>query len=125
MAMPTPTKVARDSTGVPLPLVFVRVGHVAVTVSSTGATTSSTIDPATALVELVSDQPFHFNTGHSSITAATTAGSPYVPANTPTVVPLRRHSGGDVHNRVSVIGVSGGTDGTVHIHALGTAPIGG
>lgn len=125
MSEPYSTKVARDSTGVPLPLVYVRVGHIAVSASSSGATTSSTIDPATAFVELVSSQPFHFSPGGSSITAATVAGSPWIPANTPTVIPMRKTADGQHCDRISVIGEVGGTAATVHIHPLGVAPNGG
>lgn len=122
MAEATPTRVGRDSVGVPLPMVFVRVGHVAVTASSGSATLSSAISPDTQMVELVCSQPFHYATGYSSVTAATVAGSPWVPANTPTVIPMPKTANGEVHNRVSVIGESGGTAATVHIHPLGVAP---
>lgn len=125
MAEAYPTKVGRDSSGVPLPLVFVRVGHVAVSASSSGATTSSTISPNTALVEIVCSQPFHYSTGGSSIAAATVAASPWIPANTPTVIPMRKTADGQIHNRISVIGEAAGTAATVHIHPLGVTPNGG
>lgn len=125
MAEAYPTKVGRDSTGVPLPLVLVRVGHIGVSASSNGATTSSTIDPNTALVELVSSQPFHFNPGGSSIAAATVAASPWIPANTPTVIPMPKLNDGQIANRISVRGEVGGTAATVHIHPLGVSPNGG
>ena len=125
MAEGNPVKVGRDSTGVPLPLVYIRVGHVPVTASSTGATTSAAIVPDSTLVEIVSSQPFHYSTGASSIAAATVASSPWIPANTPTVIPMKKTADGQIHNRISVIGEVGGTAATVHIHPLGIAPNGG
>lgn len=120
-------KVGRDSTGVPLPMVYVRIGHLAVMASTSTATSSSTITPATALVELVCSQPFHFSLGHaSSITAATVAASPWIPANTPTVIPMTKQLSDDrINNRISVIGEVGGTAANVHINILGVAPNGG